>query len=90
MARQALKCCGAECEGLRILPRRIKYFEIKQIVGNGQSLLPLSAMQPAASRTALACGGAQITPYPPPLTAGCLAESGSRLPQSKSLSIPRA
>jgi hypothetical protein len=55
-----------------------------------RSLLPLSAMQPAASRTALACGGAQITPYPPPLTAGCLAESGSRLQQSKSASIPRA
>jgi hypothetical protein len=45
MARQALKCCGAECEGLRILPRRIKYFEIKQIVGNGQSRLQQSTVR---------------------------------------------
>jgi hypothetical protein len=48
MARQALKCCGEECEDLRILPRRINYFEAKEIVGNGQSLLPLSPPQPAA------------------------------------------
>jgi hypothetical protein len=46
------------------------------------SLLQLSATQPAASRTALARQGL-MNPYPPPLTAGCFTESGSRLPQSR-------
>jgi hypothetical protein len=44
-------------------------------------LLELSAMQPAASRAALADCGAHPS-LPPPLTAGCLAKSGSRQPQS--------
>jgi hypothetical protein len=45
------------------------------------SLLPLWVEQPAVDRTALAWSGA-ITSYPPPWTAGCHTQSGSRLPQS--------
>jgi hypothetical protein len=74
MARQALKCCGEECEDLRILPRRINYFEAKEIVGNGQSLLPPSASQPAASGAGQGFIGLLSVPMPPGSQQGCIAQ----------------